>query len=294
MSWEICAAGTAHRNDITTPHGRQADVIGGSAVYFSLAASRYTNIYLNGIVGEDCVQRVREILTGHSIDTDGLITSPNSTLYWHVEQDFNEWLAHEISVDEGCDSEWQPQLSEASRNAPVLFLASFNPQLQRDVLHQSNARLVGVDSMTSFIRTARDEVRRLVEVVDILFLNHDELLNLMPDADNWESAAQQLVGAGRIRGVVVKAGPYGAAVATAAGITRREAHPVAQVVDPTGAGDALAGGFLGYCASVERADDAVFVEALSAGLECAAAAISTFGTTGLTEFSSRLAREKVS
>jgi sugar/nucleoside kinase (ribokinase family) len=134
--------------------------------------------------------------------------------------------------------------------------------------------------MTEFIESRRDEVLALVARADVLFLTGSELAALT-QTDQWRSSAAQLCGTGRLRAVVVKHGPRGAACVTATGITAMEAVPVTAVIDPTGAGDALAGGFLGRAAQAERDDEAIFGEALAEGLACAADAIVEFGTEGL-------------
>ncbi len=280
MTWEVAVAGTFHSDDLTTPAGRR-DVLGGSAVYFSLAASRYAPVHVNGIVGSDTVREYRRILAHPNIDLEGLVESALPTFRWHAVHDFERWVTSHESSEPGCDPEWEPQLPRASSHAEVLFVASMNPRLQRAVLDQSTARLIGIDSMTEFIASEPDAVRRLVTRADVLFLTGDELAALTRTND-WRRSAAALCGAGRLRAVVVKRGPEGAACVTADSITEMSAVvPVISVVDPTGAGDALAGGFLGRAAVDERADTANFEQALAEGVVCAADAIVAFGTAGL-------------
>ncbi len=155
------------------------------------------------------------------------------------------------------------------------------PALQAEVLAQSRARLIGVDSMACYTGPERDAVLEVVGGCDLLFLNRVELLSLVPEASSWRAAAESLVGRGRLRALVVKAGPMGAALVTAGTFVEMPAAAVDPVVDPTGAGDAVAGGFLGCCAAAERDDEAIFGEALETGLGAAAAAVSAFGTAGL-------------
>jgi sugar/nucleoside kinase (ribokinase family) len=164
----------------------------------------------------------------------------------------------------------------------VLFVGSMDPRQQRDVLAQGRWRLVGSDSMVRHIEGDREAVLDVVAASDILFLNRSELSVLVKaPEDEWAASARVLLGRGRLRAVVVKGGPLGAACVSAGGIVDREAHPVEPVVDPTGAGDSLAGGFLGACAASERDDDAFWPLALDAGLRCAADAIAAFGTSAL-------------
>ena len=279
MTWEVAVAGTLHSDDLTTPAGRR-DALGGSAVYFSLAASRYAPVHLNGIVGSDTAPEYRRILADPAIDLDGMVVSASPTFRWHAVHDFEHWVTSHESSEPGCDPEWDPRLTEPSRRAEVFFVASMDPRLQHAVIDQTEAGCIGTDSMTEFIENRQGEVRSVIERVDVLFLTAPELAALTGN-DDWRRSAAELCGTGRLRAVVVKRGPLGAACVTAAAIVERPAARVTRVVDPTGAGDALAGGFLGSLALHERTDAAAFEAALEEGIRCAADAIVEFGTRGL-------------
>jgi len=279
VTWRVAVAGTLHRDDVTTPEGR-IESIGGSAVYFGLSAARHAPVLLNGIVGADSAEEHRAVFDGLPVETRGVVVSERPTFRWHVEHDFTHWVTARESADEGCDPEWVPSLAADSRDAEVLFLASMRPELQRGVLEQSRARLIGADTMTVFITTRPSEVRATARGADVLFVNAAELAALTGEVD-WRTAAAGLCGRGRLRAVVVKRGPLGAACVTAAGVTEVAAHPVDRVVDPTGAGDALAGGFLGACAAAEREDTEFFETALRQGVRDAAGAVTSFGPTDL-------------
>jgi len=279
VTWEVAVAGTFHRDDVTTPAGRR-DVLGGSAVYFTLAASRFAPVHVNGIVGSDTVAGYREVLSSPGIRLEGMVVSELPTFHWHAVHDFERWVTSHESSEPGSDPEWQPVLTEPSRRAEVLFVASMDPRLQRDVLDQSQAGLIATDSMTEFIESRPAEVLAVIERVDVLFLTAAELAALT-GADDWRASASGLLGRGRLRAVVVKRGPRGAACVTAGAVIEMAAVPVPRVVDPTGAGDSLAGGFLGTVARSERADEAAFDVALAEGMRCAADAVVEFGTAGL-------------
>lgn len=279
MTWDVAVAGTFHHDDLSTPAGRR-DVLGGSAVYFALAASRLAPVRVNGIVGTDTVADFTEILDVPGVSLDGMVVSPTPTFRWHAVHDFERWVTVSEELEPGCDPEWAPHLPSSSVDAQVLFVASMNPTLQRAVLDQSEAQLIGINSMTEFIEGRRAEVFSLVARADVLFLTESELASLT-GTDEWRGSAERLCGTGRLRAVVVKHGPRGAACVTRTGITAMEAVPVTAVVDPTGAGDALAGGFLGRAAQAERDDEAIFESALAEGMACAAEAIVEFGTDGL-------------
>ena len=281
MPWEITVAGTVHMDDITTPHGRRFRQIGGSALYFALAAAPHAPVHLNAIVGDDAEAELRQTLDGLPVDLGGLAVSDGPTFRWHAVHDFQRWIAQTVAEEPGCESEWRPRLSPEAARAEVLFLGSMRPSLQREILAQSSARLIGMDSMTCFTGPERDAVLDVVRGCDIVFLNRLELSSLVPEAPDWATAARSLLGRSRLRVLVVKAGPTGAVLMTSTTTLERPAAPVDVVVDPTGAGDAVAGGFLGFCAAAGRDDDAVFPEALQDGLSRAAVTIGTFGTEGL-------------
>jgi sugar/nucleoside kinase (ribokinase family) len=278
VPWEVAVAGTLHRDDITTPHGRRTS-LGGSAVYCALAAARHARVHLNGIVGSDTAAAFRALLP-ETVGSSGVVVSDSPTFVWHAVHDFDRWVTAHESAEPGCDPEWRPLLERASRDAPVLFVGSMHPGLQRDVLSQSSARLIGSDSMTVFMADHADLVREVALASDVLFLNTAEL-EALTGGDDWRVSARALCGQGRLRAVVVKQGPDGAACVTAANIVAMPAHPVETVIDPTGAGDAVAGGFLGMCAEHERDDEPFFADALAEGVRCAGDAVSAFGLEGL-------------
>ncbi|HEX3606368.1 MAG TPA: PfkB family carbohydrate kinase [Candidatus Dormibacteraeota bacterium] len=283
MAWAITATGTVTIDDVTTPVGRSREQEGGSALYFSLAAAPFAPVHLVGVVGGDGEARLRRTAAAAGVDLAGLEVSPAPTFRWRATHDFERWVTACEHAEEGAYASWRPRLEGAAARAEVLFLGSMPPAAQLEALAGSSARLVGADSMTVYIGGAeRDRVLEVVERADVLFLNRAELAGLSGlEADRWREAARALCGRGRLRVVVVKAGPLGAACVTADGVIERDAHPVGTVVDPTGAGDALAGGFLGACARAERDPLEHLAEALDAGLRRAAQAISRFGPEGL-------------
>ncbi len=282
MAWAIAAAGTVTIDDVTTPLGRGTEQQGGSAVYFSLAAAPYAPVHLVGVVGRDGEERLRRTAAAVGVDLAGLEVSAEPTFRWRATHDFEHWVTACEHSEPGAYASWRPRLEGEVARADVLFLGSMPPAAQLEALSQSQARLVGADSMTVYIGSQHRRVTAVVEAADVLFLNRTELGALTDrPADDWREAARALCGRGRLRLVVVKAGPLGAACVTAGGVIERAAHPVGTVVDPTGAGDALAGGFLGACARAEADPLDHLSEALDAGLRRAAQAISSFGPAGL-------------
>ena len=285
MSWAITIAGTVHIDDVTTPGGHHPCAQGGTAVYSALAASDLAPVRVASIVGRDREATVRELFADRAINTDDLQVSDLPTFHWKAVHDFSSWTtSHESVLEAGCDARWDRRLGAESAAAPVLFIGSMAPAFQLDLLAQSSAFLIGAGTMTEFIDSQPATVRSVVERIDILFVNRTELAGLEPAfVADWHAAARALIepGRGRLRAVVVTAGPLGAAVVSEGRLVELPAAPVETVVDPTGAGDALAAGFLGACARAERAEEDFFPQALRSGLHHAALAISRFGCDGL-------------
>jgi sugar/nucleoside kinase (ribokinase family) len=282
VAWDIAVAGTVTLDDVVTPEGEGTAQQGGSAVYFALAASRYARVHAVGTVGADGSESLHATFAGCDVSVEGIETSPLPTMHWWARHDFDRWITADERTEQGAYAHWQPVLPRAAAEAQVLFVGSMRPDLQVEALRQSRARLIGSDSMTVYIGDRGHDVRAVAEASDVLFLNRTELSGLTGlDPDAWVDSARALCGCGRLRAVVVKAGPVGAAVVTASSVIERAAHPVETVMDPTGAGDSLAGGFLGACARAGRDDDEFFATALGEGLRCAADAIVAFGPQAL-------------
>src|ERR1039458_7178707 len=225
MPWEITVAGTVHLDDITTPHGRRPRQIGGSALYFALAAAPHAPVHLNAIVGDDAEAELRQTLSGLPVDLGGLAVSGGPTFRWHAVHDFQRWVAETVAEEPGCEPEWRPRLSPEAASAEVLFMGSMRPSLQREILAQSSARLIGVDSMTCFTGPERDAVLDVVSGCDVLFPNRFELSSLVPEAPDWTVAARSLLGTSRLRALVVKGGSAGAVLITSTTTLQQPAAP---------------------------------------------------------------------
>lgn len=276
----MTVVGSVALDEVRTPHGHRTGQQGGSAVYCSLAASRFVPVHLVGIVGKDGEDSVRNTLSSHRVDLGDLEVSDLPSYRWHATHDFSIWRTRDEHAEYGAYAAWKPVLSEAARSADVLFIGSMNPHLQRAILDQvQSPAVIGIDSMEEFIRSEQELVHSVIHRADILFLNIHEISALLQcPEDAWEERTGAfLAEAPRLRAVVVKLGPEGAALITRDRALRKPAAPVDVVIDPTGAGDALAGGFLGTLATHGDAHAVAFDAALEAGLLCAADAISAFG-----------------
>lgn len=256
-------------------------------LYFTLAARNFARVHVHGVVGDDAVSEFSDLLAHPNVETAGVQTNSRPTRTWRARHDFERWIAV-VDGDSGgfesdWDDDWDRRLTPAAAAAPALFVGSMAPAYQIDIIDQSQARLIGCDTMNNFIVNEHQQVIEVVSRSDILFANHEELSLLCgTEIGGWREAAQGLLAeVPRLRAVVVKAGPLGAALVTKNAIAKREAVQISEVIDPTGAGDSLAGGFLGYCAQHEGDGDDALLDALDSGLRRAALAIGSFGTAGL-------------
>jgi sugar/nucleoside kinase (ribokinase family) len=286
----LVVVGSIAFDAVKTPFGERERMLGGSAVHFSLAASFFTDVRVVGPVGEDFGPDEESVLTGRDIDVGDIErVQGGQTFFWrgHYEYDLN--TAHTDDTQLNVFGEFQPKLSDASREAEMLFLANIQPDLQREVREQcSGVKLAGLDSMNLWIETARDSLVRTIGGVDMVFMNDAEI-RMLTEEPNLVRAAREVMGMGP-RIVVAKQGEYGAALFTEDGFFALPAYPLETVVDPTGAGDSFAGGFLGYLASQDAStDDTVLRRAMTYGSVLASFNVEEFGT----ERVRRLSREEI-
>jgi sugar/nucleoside kinase (ribokinase family) len=245
----ITVVGSIAYDTVKTPFGERERMLGGAATHFALAASFFDEVRVVGPVGEDFGERQLQIMGTRGVElSDVERVAGGKTFFWHGEYgwDLNsrETLDTQLGVFEG----FQPKLSDGSRASEVLFLANIQPDLQRDVRGQlPEAKFVALDSMNLWIEIARDSLVSAIESVDCLILNDAELRQLT-DKPNLVSAAREILSWGPSV-IVAKQGEYGAALITREGFFALPAYPLETVIDPTGAGDTFAGGFVGYIAA---------------------------------------------
>jgi sugar/nucleoside kinase (ribokinase family) len=273
----LLVVGSIAFDAIRTPFGERARTLGGSAVHFSLAASFFTEVRVVGPVGDDFGDEEYSVLHDRGVVTDDIEhVEGGDTFFWagHYEYDLN--TAHTDDTQLNVFGEFQPKLSDASRETEFLFLANIQPDLQREVREQCpNVKLAGLDSMNYWIESARDSLVRTIGVVDMVFMNDAEIRMLTEQA-NLVRAARELMGMGP-RGVVAKQGEYGAALFTGDSFFALPGYPLETVMDPTGAGDSFAGGFLGYLASQDSIDEPTLRRAMTYGSVLASFWVEGFG-----------------
>jgi sugar/nucleoside kinase (ribokinase family) len=245
----ITVVGSIAFDTVTTPFGTRERMLGGSAVHFALAASFFDTVHVVGPVGDDFGAPEHTVLRARGVNTEDIEHVPGGlTFFWRGEYgwDLNERKTLDTQLN--VFAEFGPKLSEASRSADLLFLANIQPDLQRDVRGQcADARFAALDSMNLWIETTRDSLIETIGQVDCLMLNDAELRELTREPNLVRAARQVREWGAPV--VVAKQGEYGAAMITEEGFFALPAFPLETIVDPTGAGDCFAGGFIGYLAA---------------------------------------------
>ena len=278
----ITVVGSIAYDAVKTPFGERERMLGGAAVHFALAASFFEEVRVVGPVGEDFSDEHLEVMSSRGVSVENVERLAGETFFWRGEYgwDLNsrETLETRLGVFEG----FEPKLSEQSLQSEVLFLANIQPELQLDVRKQlPHARFVALDSMNLWIDIARDQLVSAIEQVDCLILNDAELRQLT-GKPNLVTAAREILSWGqeRPRVVVAKQGEYGAALVTSESFFALPAYPLETVIDPTGAGDTFAGGFVGYIAAHgdQDLDDELLRRAMAHGTALASFNVEEFGT----------------
>jgi sugar/nucleoside kinase (ribokinase family) len=261
----LLVVGSIAFDSVQTPFGVIEDALGGSATYFSYAASYFTPVRLVGVVGEDFPNEHRELLEGRGIDTSGLaIEKGGKTFRWRGKYEGDMNNAETLEVHLNVLGTFSPDLTPAYAETPFVFLANGSPSMQLKVLSQAKGRkLVVADTMNFWIETQRDELNALLKEVDGLVLNDGEA-RMLTEEVNLVRAGEKVLEKGP-KFVIIKKGEHGAMFLSADQSFVMPAYPLGDVVDPTGAGDSFAGGFMGYLASVGRTDAAALKTAMAYG-----------------------------
>ena len=279
----ILVVGTVAFDSIKTPFGKAERCLGGSATYFSVAASFFTAVDLIAVIGDDFTDEDMSIFRGRRINLDGLQHVHGAkTFFWAGEYGFDLNVAKTRDTQLNAFAEFHPRLNERQRNAEVLFLANIHPELQMDVLHQAKRpRLVALDTMNLWIDTKHEALENAFRQVDMVVINEAETRQFMREP-NLVKAARGILALGP-RTIVIKRGEYGAMMITKDVVFAAPAYPLENVFDPTGAGDTFAGGFLGYLASRREHNDREMRRAIIFGSVLASFTVEKFSLDRLRE-----------
>jgi sugar/nucleoside kinase (ribokinase family) len=243
----LLVVGSMAFDSIRSPFGEVEKVVGGSATYFSLAASYLAPVRLVSVVGEDFPPEVIRMLGSRSIDTRGLAVAEGRTFHWKGFYEYDLNTAHTVTTELNVFRDFAPVLPEEYRDTPYVFLGNIAPSLQLDILRQvRRPKLVALDTMNYWIESSPGPLREVIEKVDILMVNEGEI-RMLTGEYNLVKAARMVIGWGPGR-VVIKRGEYGVLHLSDSTMFAAPAYPLETIFDPTGAGDSFAGGFMGYLA----------------------------------------------
>ena len=247
----ILVVGSVAFDNIETPFGKVKDVVGGSAIYFSISASFFVPVKLVAVMGHDFPKDVCRFLTKRNVNLDGLETVDGLTFRWEGRYGNDLNVAETINTELNVFSNFSPKLPVHYRDAEYIFLANINPELQEDVIKQvRKPKIIACDTMNHWIRDKRDALIKTLGRVDIVVINEGEA-RLLAQEQNLIKAGKKILDSG-IRAIVIKRGEYGALYMDKKTMFMVPAYPLEKVSDPTGAGDSFGGGFMGYLAKSTR------------------------------------------
>jgi len=273
----IIVLGTVALDTVKTPFGKRKELLGGSAAHFSMAARLFSKVNLIAIVGNDFPKKHIAFLKSKRLNLSSLIIDKGKTFRWEGEYKGDLNCALTLNTELGVLSVFKPQISEAQRKIENIFLANVDPDIQEHLLRKMHSpKLIGLDSMNYWINTKRKELIKLLKHIDIYVANDQESRDLSGES-NLIKAAKRLSGFGP-KMVLIKKGEHGVLFYTASGfIFSLPAYPVEKVIDPTGAGDTFAGGFMGYLAKAGKITSVTIKKALAYGTVAASFNVEDFG-----------------
>jgi sugar/nucleoside kinase (ribokinase family) len=291
----VTVVGSIAFDAVETPFGTRDRMLGGSAVHFALAASFFDTVHVVGPVGDDFGEEEYAVLRAHDVHTQDIErVSGGKTFFWRGEYGWDLNERKTLDTQLGVFADFEPKLSEDSRSAEVLFLANIQPDLQKQVRQQcADARFVALDSMNFWIESARDSLIEAIGGVDCLMLNDAELRQLTEEP-NFVRAARQIREWGPSV-IIAKEGQYGAMMITDEGFFALPAFPLETVIDPTGAGDSFAGGFMGFIAAHGGAevDHELLSRAMAYGTALGSFNVEDFGVERVIRLTSEEIAERV-
>jgi sugar/nucleoside kinase (ribokinase family) len=272
----LVIVGSLAFDTIETPEERKERIVGGSCTYCSLAASYFTNPKIVGVVGEDFPQETIDLFKKRKIDIQGLELSQGKTFHWEGRYGHDPNQRTTVKLELNVFADFKPQLPPAYKKADYVFLANIHPELQEDIRVQfSRPKWVAMDTIAHWIENNRESLLGVLKQCHLFFCN-DEEIKLLTDEGNLLKAGKKILEMGPSY-AVIKKGEHGALMLGKNFVFGVLAHPCEEVVDPTGAGDSFAGGFLGYLDSVKEVNEQELRKAAVFGSVMASFAIEDFG-----------------
>lgn len=265
-------------DDLDLPSGSFRDVLGGSATYAAMAASAFAPVRIVAVVGDDFPQQTLDDMRHRGIDTHGVQRASGKTFRWAGR--YSSDLTHRDTLDTQLNvfADFRPRLPEQWRQTPLLLLGNIHPRLQLDVLDQLAApKFVIADTMNFWIKGEPGTLSAMLRRIDLLIIN-DEEARLLSGVHNIRRAAKDILARGPKR-LVIKRGEHGALLFDEQGVFAASGFPLEDEVDPTGAGDSFAGGFLGYLAATPEVTPLALRRAMVHGTATASYCVEGVGTT---------------
>jgi sugar/nucleoside kinase (ribokinase family) len=284
----ILVVGSVAFDVLRTPAKQGDRVLGGAATYFALSASFFTRVNVVAVVGDDFTEQDRSVFDGRSIDLSGLETAKGKTFRWGGEYSPDLTQRTTLFTELGVFERFQPSIPEHFRRSSLVFLANIHPALQVEVMEQVRSpQLIGADTMNYWIERTPDELAKMLSRIDVLVINDEEARQLAREHNLVKAAA-------RIRSMgpstlVIKRGEYGVLCFRENERFATVSFPLETVVDPTGAGDSFAGGFMGYLSTHEELNDQAVRQGIIFGSVLGSFCVEDLGTARL----ERLTREEV-
>ncbi len=271
----VLVVGSVALDSVETPFGKADEVLGGSATMFASSACHFAPVQLVGVVGSDYPMQKLEPLRARGVDLSGLEQAEGESFRWRARYRHDLNSAETLETRLGVFSHFRPQIPEAFRTAPYVFLGNIDPRLQLDVLRQvARPKLVACDTMNFWIESRRPELLELLGHVDLVTLNDGEARQLT-EKTNLVQAARWIMQRGP-KHVIIKKGEHGAFLFRQDNIFFVPAYPLENVFDPTGAGDSFAGGFIGYLARTGDLSEASMRRAVVYGSAMGSFAVERF------------------
>ena len=271
----ILVVGSVAYDTVETPFGRAEKVLGGSASFFSVAASFFAPVNLVAVVGDDFSEKAMSAFQGRPVDLEGLERTAGKTFHWQGKYSYDLNSRETVCTDLNVFEFFKPRIPDRYRRSEHVFLGNIDPVLQRQVLDQvERPRLVACDTMNFWISGKPEELKRTLAAVDILLINDAEARQLSGEW-NIVKAARAIRALGP-RTLVIKKGEHGVLMFSEEGSFAAPAYPLEEVFDPTGAGDTFAGGFLGYLAGSPTLDEAALRRAVIMGSTLASFCVEAF------------------
>ncbi|MBI3940635.1 MAG: sugar kinase [Acidobacteria bacterium] len=278
----ILAVGSVAYDSVRTPFGSAERVLGGSATYFSVAASYFSDVAIVAVVGDDFEDKDLQVFRERGVDVEGLERAPGKTFSWSGEYGFALNDCKTLETQLNVFASFKPRLLEKHRDAAFLFLGNISPDLQREVVRQVRSpKLVACDTMNFWIEKEFKSLLETLKLVDILIINDGETRELANEA-NLYRAGRKILSWGP-RALVIKRGEYGVLMMNDKSMFGAPAFPLEDVFDPTGAGDSFAGGFVGFLAGSQDLSEAGIRKAIIFGSVMASYNVEKFSLGRLKE-----------